>query len=48
MPHPPIQPTAMVLTEILRDTYRSIALTIETLLLGPLIRYTVSNLVAMW
>ena len=44
---PPIQPTAMVLTEILRDTYRSIAFTIETLLLGPLIRYTVSNLVTI-
>ncbi|MEM0377677.1 MAG: hypothetical protein QXI90_07910, partial [Thermofilum sp.] len=45
---PPIEPTAMFLAEIFRDTYRTIALTIEILLLGPLIRYAVSNLVAMW
>ncbi|MEM1821026.1 MAG: hypothetical protein QXU64_05490 [Thermofilaceae archaeon] len=44
---PPIEPTAMFLAEIFRDTYRSIALTIETLLLGPLIRYVVPNLIAM-
>ncbi|MEM3943563.1 MAG: hypothetical protein QXO02_05720 [Thermofilaceae archaeon] len=40
---PPIQPTAMFLAEIFRDTYRSIAFTIVTLLPGSLIRYAVSN-----
>ncbi|MEM1698069.1 MAG: hypothetical protein QXG48_05385, partial [Thermofilaceae archaeon] len=44
---PPIEPTAMFLAEIFRDTYRSIALTIETLLIGPLIKYVVPNLIAM-
>ncbi|MEM3944653.1 MAG: hypothetical protein QXJ59_11265 [Thermofilaceae archaeon] len=43
-----IQPTAMVIAEIFRDAYCSVVLTMVTLLLGPMIRYVVSNLVATW